>query len=167
MAIEKKTTYDIDGSDIITSVLQELLNECPALLDRKISFATLDTSSATAFFPSSGSAIISHKEDVTGHVTQVCAYPFVIVHRTAPKTEDQRLKAKEFLDTIGRWLEQQPITIGGVEYQLSDYPDLSQNGREIKYIRRTSPAAINAVYDDGTEDWTISISLNYENNFYN
>lgn len=162
---EKKYSIDIDGSDVMSRVLLDLLNGYPALGGRTVAFATLGETSGLAFFPSSGAAIMSDKEDVTGHITQICQYPFSIVFRAAPKSEEQRLKVKEFLDTVGKWLEQQPIVIGGETLQLSDYPDLSSDGREIQTIRRTSPAYLAAAYQDGIEDWTLAANLKYENNF--
>ena len=75
------------------------------------------------------------------------------------------LKIKEFLDGLGRWLEQQPITVGGTEYRLTAYPALSSGNRVIKSISRTNPGHLNAVYQDGIEDWLISATLRYENEF--
>ena len=95
----------------------------------------------------------------------MCLYPFNIVYRAAPKSEAQRLKIKEFLDTLGRWLEQQPVTVGGDTYQLTEYPALSSGNRVIKSISRTNPGHLNASYQDGIEDWLISATLRYENEF--
>jgi hypothetical protein len=162
---QQKYSIDVDGSDVMSKVLLDLLNGYPALGGRTITFSTLGDTSGLAFFPSSGAAILTDKDDVTGHVTQVCLYPFTIVFRAAPKSEGQRLKIKEFLDTIGKWTEQQPIVIDGETLQLTDYPDLSTEGREIKSIRRTNPAHLAATYQDGIEDWTLAANLKYENSF--
>ena len=162
---QKKYSIDVDGSDIMSRVLLDLLNSYPALGGRTVTFSTLGETSGLAFFPSSGAAILTDTEDVTGHVTQVCLYPFMLIFRAAPKTEDQRLKIKEFLDTIGKWLEQQPILIDDETIQLSSYPDLHTEGREIKTIRRTNPAHLGSAYQDGIEDWTLAATLRYENNF--
>lgn len=162
---QKKYSIDVDGSDVMSKILLDLLNGYPALGGRTVAFSTLGDTSGLAFFPSSGAAILSDTEDVTGHVTQICLYPFTIVFRAAPKSEIQRLKIKEFLDTVGKWMEQQPVTINGETICLTDYPDLSTEGREIKSIRRTNPAHLAATYQDGIEDWTLAASLRYENNF--
>lgn len=161
-----KATIDIDGSEAVSKVLLELLNTFPGLSEKqRILFSTLSESSGIGFFPTTGAALQSDKEDVTGHVTQVCLYPFSVVYRAAPKSEAQRMRIKEYLDTLGKWLEQQPVLLNGKEYQLEAYPALASGNRIIKTITRTSPAYINAAYQDGIEDWIIAARLSYENEF--
>lgn len=161
-----KATIDIDGSEAVSKVLLELLNTFPGLSEKqRILFSTLSESSGIGFFPTTGAALQSDKEDVTGHVTQVCLYPFSVVYRTAPKSEAQRMRIKEYLDTLGKWLEQQPVLLNGQEYRLEAYPALASGNRIIKTITRTSPAYINAAYQDGIEDWIIAARLSYENEF--
>lgn len=161
-----KATIDIDGSEAVSKVLLELLNTFPGLSEKqRILFSTLSESSGIGFFPTTGAALQSDKEDVTGHVTQVCLYPFSVVYRAAPKSEAQRMRIKEYLDTLGKWLEQQPVLLNGKEYRLEAYPALASGNRIIKTITRTSPAYINAAYQDGIEDWIIAARLSYENEF--
>lgn len=157
--------FDVDGSEIMSKVLMELLNTCPALCGRRIAFSTLGEDDGLAFFPSVGAAITSEKESITGHVNQVCAYPFDIVLRCAPKTEAARMRSKELLDAIGRWLERQPVTVNGEMHTMDAYPALTEGNRKIRAISRTSPSHLNAVYQNGIEDWLFSGSLRYENNF--
>lgn len=157
--------FDVDGSEIMSKVLMELLNTCPALCGRKIAFSTLGEDDGLAFFPSVGAAITSEKESITGHVNQVCAYPFDIVLRCAPKTEAARMRSKELLDAIGRWLERQPVTVNGEQYTMSAYPVLAEGTREIQTISRASPSHLNATYQNGVEDWLFSGSLKYKNSF--
>ena len=161
-----KTVIDVEGSDAVSTVLLTLLNQFPGLSARQsVTFATLAESSGIAFFPTTGAALQSNVEDVTGHVRQVCLYPFSVVYRAAPKTEQQRLRIKEFLDALGKWLERQPVTLNGEECQLDAYPALSSGNRIIKSISRNTPAYINAAYQDGVEDWTIALGLTYDNEF--
>lgn len=160
-----KISFDLDGSEAVSSVLLTLLNTFPGLGTRKVLFSTLTETSGIGFFPTSGAAILSDKEDITGHVKQVCLYPFTIVYRSAPRSEEQKLKVKEFLDTLGKWLERQPVTVNGTEYQISTYPTLSSGNRVIKSISRSNPAHLNAAYQDNVEDWVISATLRYENEF--
>lgn len=161
-----KAVIDIDGSEAVSTVLLSLLNAFPGLSDKqRILFATLSETSGIGFFPTSGAALQSNTEDVTGHVKQVCLYPFSVVYRAAPKSEAQRMRIKEYLDTLGKWLERQPVTINGTEYRLENYPALVSGNRIIKSISRSSPAYINAAYQDGIEDWIITARLNYENEF--
>ena len=157
--------FDVDGSEIVSKVLLELLNKCPALCGKKVAFSTLGEDEGLGFCPSVGAAITSETETITGDVHQVCAYPFDVVLRCAPKTEVARIRCKELLDAIGRWLERQPITVNGEMHTMDAYPALTEGNRKIRAISRTSPSHLNAVYQNGVEDWLFSGSLRYENNF--
>ena len=161
-----KALIDVDGTDAVSKVTLTLLNEFPGLnKGQQILFATVDETSGIGFYPTSGAAYLRDNESITGHVTQACLYPFSAVYRAAPKSEKQRMRIKEFLDTLGKWLEKQPVTIGDTTYQLDAYPALSSGNRVIKSISRSTPAFLNAAYQDGIEDWAISIRLIYENEF--
>lgn len=161
-----KTVIDVEGSEAVSSVLLALLNSFPGLSERQsVLFATLSESSGIGFFPTTGAALQSNVEDITGHVKQVCLYPFSVVYRAAPKTEAQRLRIKEFLDALGKWLERQPVTLNDTEYQLTEYPALSSGNRVIKTISRSSPAYLNSAYQDNVEDWLITLTLTYDNEF--
>lgn len=163
MALKK--AIDIEGSEAVSKVLLTLLNSFPGLDGKSILFSTLSDSSGIGFFPTSGAALLTNKEDITGHVKQVCLYPFNIIYRAAPETEAQKIRIKEFLDALGKWLEQQPVILGKKTVQLSVYPDLASGNRKIKSISRNNPAHLSAVYNDGIEDWIISATLRYENEF--
>jgi hypothetical protein len=156
---------DVEGSDIVSTALITLLNRFPGLGDRKIAFSTLSESSGIGFFPISGAMLLSNMESITGHVRQKCAYPFNIVYRAALKTEKQKIRVKEFLDTLGRWLEQQTVEFNDETYTLLAYPDL-EKGRKIKNIVRSTPAYLERAYQDSVEDWTIRLTLSYEADYY-
>ena len=161
-----KTAIDIDGSEAVTTALLELLNRFPGLRQgEKILFSTVPDDGGIGFFPTSGAVYLQNSEDITGHVRQVCQYPFSVVYRAGAKTESQRLRIKEFLDTIGKWLERQPVTVNQSVCQLTEYPALAPGNREIQSISRTNPAHLNEAYQDGMEDWVISGALNYKNEF--
>ena len=159
MPKEKQVRFDVDGSEIVSKVLLELLNKCPALCGKKVAFSTLGEDEGLGFFPSVGAAITSETETITGDVHQVCAYPFDVVLRCAPKTEAARIRCKELLDAIGRWLERQPIVVNGEMHTMDAYPALTEGNRKIRAISRTSPSHLNAVYQNGVEDWLFSGSL--------
>ena len=165
MPKEKQVRFDVDGSEIVSKVLLELLNKCPALCGKKVAFSTLGEDEGLGFFPSVGAAITSETETITGDVHQVCAYPFDVVLRCAPKTEAARIRCKELLDAIGRWLERQPIVVNGEMHTMDAYPALTEGNRKNRAISRTSPSHLNAVYQNGVEDWRFSGGLRYENNF--
>lgn len=126
--MEKKKFVDVDGADAVSKAVLALLNTFPGLNDgESVQFSTLSESGGIGFFPSAGSALLSNKEDITGRVHQVCLYPFDIIYRAAPKTEVQKLRIKDFLDALGKWLELQPVTLNGKSYKLLKYPDLLAN----------------------------------------
>ena len=157
---------DIDGSEAVTTALLDLLNRFPGLKHgEKILFSAVPEDGGIGFFPTSGAVYLQNSEDITGHVKQVCQYPFSVICRAGAKSEAQRLRIKEFLDTLGKWLERQPVTVNQTVCQLSEYPPLASGNREILSIGRTNAAHLNAAYQDGMEDWVISGALNYKNEF--
>lgn len=154
--------YDVDGEEAITNALIELLNEFPT--DRAIGFSNLDKNSGFAFYPIAGAAIYSEKEDVCGNVTQVCQYPFTVVYRNSPKLENHKIRIKELLDNIGKYLEGQKVSVGGELIALTEYPKLT-GGRKITSIRRDTPAYVDETDESGAQDWVIQMKLQYKNTF--
>lgn len=163
---KKPVKYDVDGYEEITSALGELLNQFPGLEEgEKIKFSTLEKESGIAFYPVTGAVIASEKKSVTGKVNQLCNYPFYIVYRTSVESPKIKMEVKEFLDSLGRWLEKQTIAIDGQNYKLDSYPKLTEE-RTIEEITRLTPGHLNETYEDNTQDWVISVSLKYRNIFY-
>lgn len=183
---------DVKGSDIVSRVLLDLLNTYPGLMryqdsgiitdngaalidsqagtaftsrvlrpDSRFQFSSLADKNGFGFFPLSGAVLVENRKSITGHVRQRCSYPFNIVYRAAPKSEEQKLAVKEWLDACGRWLELQPVTIYGQTVRLERYPDLDP-GRIITSIQRSSPGHLEAAWDDGVQDWVITMVLNYK-----
>lgn len=163
---ENQIIYDIDASEKISEVLINLVNSYPGLDTGKIEFAYLADTAGIGFFPSTGITLKSDERYITGFVHQVCAYPFEIMYRASPRTEEQKIKIREFLDGLGRWLEKQPVSINGTTYKLTEYPELEFGDRRIRDIFRTSPSHLMSAYPDGVQDWTITIEMDYENDFY-
>jgi hypothetical protein len=158
-------TVSADGSDNLTQTILDLLNQYPALeqtgLD--IEFQVLDTVKGIAMFPNPSIAIISEKESVTGHVKQKCAYAFTVVYRTRANAGN-KIKVKEWLDNLGRWVEKQKVRIADEEYQLHNYPVLSE-GKAFDKIERTSQGYLYGNTEDKAEDWAISIQATYFNEY--
>lgn len=155
---------DFEGSEAVSTVLLQLINEFPGKVEQ-ITFSTLGETTGIGFFPTSGAAILSDKTDICGHVTQICQYPFSVVYRCSPSTEQMRIKIKEFLDLLGKWLERQNVIVDGKTYKLEEYPALSAGNRIIQSISRTNVAHLAATYQDGIEDWEVSMTLKYKNEF--
>lgn len=159
--------YDIDGQEVISTAIMDLLNKYPAIdkyMDDYIAYATLDEKKGKAIFPTSGSAILSEEKDITGHTEQICEYPFIVIYRLSGLTESRREQVKEWLDNLGRWLEKQTIVIGTVEYKLEEYPALTR-GRKFDSIKRTSAAFLDSINEAKAENWAINISAIYKNEF--
>ena len=166
MANEKIIKYDIDGYDAVTSALRELLNQYPALSSKdEITFSTLGEDSGKAMFPISGAAVENTKTSVTGKVTEVCLYPFYVIYRASGLNENRKAKVKEWLDTLGKWLEQKKVLIDGKEYQLEEYPPLT-DGRKFLSVSRQTPAYLDTVNENQSENWAIYISARYQYEYH-
>lgn len=156
--------YDLDAFDEITEALRSFLNTYPDLQGDEISFATLGEESGIAMFPTNSAAIRKEVESITGHVTQECQYPFFILYRAGGLSENRKANVKEWLDKLGRWLEKQPVKINGNIEVITDYPKLTE-AREIKSIRRQSPAYLDSINENMSENWMISLNVTYSNEF--
>lgn len=162
---ENQIRYDVDGYEAVTNALLFLLNNYPGLYpDERVEFATLSEDGGVAIFPGNGAAIQNERVDITDHVTQTCAYPFAIVFRTGGLTASRRASLKEWLDTVGRWLEKQPVHVNGKYDIIAVYPPLT-GGREITNITRVSPSYLDNKNDDGVEDWVINMTVSYKNEY--
>lgn len=158
-------SFDVDGYEMITAALMALVNTFPGLDDgEKIEFATDPADEGVAIFPTTGSFIYDERESITGHVTQMCQYPFTVVYRKAGLNSKRRMGAKEWLDTFGRWIELQPVTIEGTTYKLEDWPELTEN-REIREVTRQAPAYLVNVNEDKSENWIMDVVVRYRNEF--
>lgn len=162
---KKEVKYDIDGFDVVTTALRDLINQYPGLsTSDEITFSALGEDSGKAMFPISGATIETEKADITGHVVQICLYPFYIIYRAGGLSENRKATVKEWLDNLGRWLEKQTITINKQEYKLSNYPKLTGD-RKFLSINRQTPGYLDSVNDNNSENWAIYISARYQNEF--
>lgn len=147
--------YDVlsaDGTDNLTQTIMDLLNSYPELAgvsDGHIAFSVLELTKGIGMFPSSSVAVLNETEDVTGHVEQLCAYGFTVVFRTRSAAKE---RVKEWLDNLGRWLEQ------------TTYPVLDGD-KVFKQIKRTTQSYRYATTEDKAEDWAISLQATYTNEF--
>lgn len=160
----KQQKFDIDGEETLSRTLVDLLNTFPGMNGRKVCFSTLGNDAGIGFFPLSGAVVTREEKDITGTVYQTCQYPFFIIYRSSPQNESAKILIKEFLDTIGKWVERQTVSIDGKQILLEHYPDLEGN-RKIKSVARTTPAYLDNANDDGIEDWSVSVTCTYTNQF--
>lgn len=160
---EKKIVYDIDGFDVITNAIINLLNQYPDL-EGRITFSSLPEDEGITIYPMGGAIIDSEIKDINGWIEQKCIYPFMIIYRESGLSQKNRIAIKEWLDSIGKWLEQQPTTIDSEDCTLSEYPPLT-DGRKIESISRTSPSYLYDTSQNKVEEWSIAISVIYSNKF--
>ena len=157
--------FDVDGYDLVTSAIMALVDTFPGLEEgESFGFATEPADEGVAIFPTTGSFIYDERESITGHVTQMCQYPFTVVYRASGLNSKRRASAKEWLDTFGRWIERQTITINGTTYVLQEWPELTDN-REIREITRQAPAYLTSVNEDKSENWIMDVVVRYRNEF--
>ena len=162
MPEQKTVKYDIDGYEAVTVALRELINQYPALSEGdEIAFSMLGEDSGKAMFPVSGAVIETERRSVTGKVTEVCLYPFYVIYRAAGLSENNKARIKEWLDSLGKWLEQKKVPINGTEYLLDEYPPLT-DGRKFLSISRQTPAYLDTVNENQSENWAIYISARYQ-----
>lgn len=156
---------DVEGYELVTEALMNLVNQFPGLEEGEtFGFATEPADEGEAIFPTTGSFIYDERESITGHVTQMCQYPFTVVYRASGLNSARRMTAKEWLDTFGRWIEKQPITIGTETYVLQEWPDLTKE-REIREISRQAPAFLTGVDENKCENWIMDVVIRYRNEF--
>lgn len=162
MENEKIVKYDIDGYETVTTALKELLNQYPALdKGEEITFSVLEETSGIGMFPVSGAVVETQKKTITGKVTEVCLYPFYVIYRAIGLDEKRKARVKEWLDTLGKWLEQKTVVIDGEDYKLSELPPLT-DGRKFLSIDRQTPAYLDNTNEDKAEDWAVYISARYQ-----
>lgn len=162
----QQVRYDVDGQEVISTALMDLLNDYPNLDSGDyFRYATLEGTKGKAIFPTSGSAIKEEFTSITGLVKQTCEYPFIVVYRASGLSESRKEKVKEWLDNLGRWLEKQEIIVDGERVKLDSYPVLTR-GREFKSIARTTTAYLDSINNDKAENWAINITAVYRYEFY-
>ena len=85
---EKKYSVDIEGSDLMSRVLLQLLNTFPGITDgNSIKFSTLNKDKGIGFYPTSGAALLDKEEwlDLLGKWLELA--PVVINEETYQLTE--------------------------------------------------------------------------------
>lgn len=165
MSDRKEVKFDVDGYEAVTSALKELLNQFPLLDGNKITFSSLKENNGISFFPISGAVVETQKKTITGKIYEVCQYPFFIVYRASGLSESRKAKIKEWLDSLGRWLEQKEIEHENKSYILNEFPSLTE-GRTFISINRNSSAYLDNTSEDKTEDWVINISAKYKYEYH-
>ena len=162
---KQQVKYDMGGFDELTQAIRALVNTYPGLAEgEQIAFATLRDSGGMALFPGDGAVIEQEHDSITGRVRQVCRYPFVVLYRGGGLSENSRVSAKGRLDTLGRWLGRQPVTICGQTYRLEEYPALPA-GRRFLSFSIQAPGYLHERDEHQIETWAVALTARYENIF--
>ena len=156
---------DAGGYDVLTAAIKSLLNQFPGLYpDEEVMFEELGEESGIAFSNDTGALVYAETEDILGSVYQTCQYPFYVVYRASGSAKErQKMSIQEFLDTLGKWVCQEPVAIGKDTYKLDSYPELSGGRKIMKVIRDNSYGT--DPQENGVQDWLLPITVSYTNEF--
>lgn len=162
--MEKPIGTDADGFTILQTAVKSVLNQYPDLLEGEvIRYGELDEKSGIAFFDDTGALVYNEHEDVCGVMHQVCQYQFLIVYRTSSGKERNKITIQEFLNSLGKWLCREPVTINGRTAFLEQFPELT-GGRIIKRITRENPYPTEPT-KEGIQDWVLPMAVRYKYDF--
>lgn len=141
-----KALVSVDEQTFVSRTLFNWLNRFPDKPVGKINFEYLQDRDGMAI--STIQSAYKVRQYITGDYQ--AQYPFKVVYRTRPSTNDERLQAEEMLNQIGEW--------AAANY---DSLDLGANKRVVS-ISRDTAAALFARYEGGMEDYQILMNLTYE-----
>lgn len=158
----KPIGIDSSGYELLTEAVRDLLNQCPGI-EEEIKFEELEKESGIAFSADNGSLIMTERISITDHVKRTCQYPFYIIFRSKGDLEKQKIKAQNILDIIGKWICKETVLVDGVEYQLKQYPPLTEE-RTITKISRMNSYGIEPT-EDKVQDWLLPCVVEYKHEF--
>lgn len=164
MAEVKVLGFDNDAYDVMSKAILALFAEYGEVIGEEIYFEELGKDSGYAFQGAGGAEVITRKTSVTGKITDSCQYPIVFIRRTASVKEKQKLQVDTFLDTLGKWVCMEEVTINGKSYRLKEYPKLT-NGRTITEVRRYNSSSQEA-NANGVQDWGLPLYIYYTHEYY-
>ena len=140
--IRRELVSASQNSDIERAVLA-WLNSCP-LKPHKVEYSYLGKVSGICI-GTIQSAFKTRKYIYGGYMAQ---YQFELRYRLIAANADERISADELLNSIGEWMENNiPTPPDGINWWKPN---------------RTTGAAPDMAYDNGAEDHTIQITINYE-----
>lgn len=143
---ETKYFLPWEETEAVQRNLLEWLNSYPGL-PAKISYENLPADAAGLCVATIQSAHKLKQYIVGGYLAQ---YQFNLIYRLQPSTDDDQLLAVELLNRIGAWAE-----------QTEPKPVISDAAVVLSISRETN-AALQAVYEDGTKDYQISMNMKWE-----
>lgn len=146
-----------EEQDAIGQAVFLLVNECPATpAGIKVRYGDIADNTIGIF--AQQSAVVT-KRYINGIFT--AQFPFVVLYRSKPTTDSDRIAREEVLTNIAKWLSGRKITINGSDYILKEYPQLSE-GRKITGIEQLKTVALAGKLQDGSVDYTVDLRLDYK-----
>ena len=165
MANEQNYPQDVEGYEDVTTALMNTVNSYPGLVGKeRFQFTMLEPEEGLSIIASSGSFILEDHESITGHVWQMCLYPFMVVYRVSGLNQKRKIQVKEWMDTFARWLSRQPVNINNTTVILEEWPKLTE-GRVIRNISRQTPAYLGGINEDKSKTWVMNMQIQYRNEF--
>lgn len=162
---EREYPLDVEGFEFVTKALMDTLNSYPGLYEgEEFRFSTTNLNDGLVVAATSGAVITEEYESITGHVYQMCAYPFMIILRTVGLSTTRKVETKEWMDTLAEWITRKAVAIHGVVHKMERWPILSGD-REIRQITRNTPAYLAEITEDKTECWVMNLTINYRQEF--
>ena len=147
MANDKiKSLVSADEEEAVGRALLIWLNKYPDKPVNRINFEFLATDTPGVMLSTIQAAFKTRQYIVGGYEAQ---YQFKLVYHTFPDDNDSRLAADEILNKMGAWAERNAGTL-----------DISP--ATVRSLVRTSNASLVAVYEDGSRDHQILMTLTYE-----
>lgn len=141
-----KSLLPWDETETVQRKLRDWLNTYPDL-PTSISFENLPADDVGLCVSTIQSAHKLKQYIVGGYLAQ---YQFNLIYRLQPSTDDEQLAAVELLNQIGAWAE-----------QTEPKPVISDAATVLSVSQETN-AALQAVYEDGTKDYQISMNMKWE-----
>lgn len=164
MANATPIDFDNDAYDVMSKAILALFAKFGELIGEEILFEELNENSGYAFQGAGGAEVITRDKFITGKIKDSCQYPIVFIRRTASVKEKQKLQVDTFLDTLGKWVCMEEVTINGKSYRLKEYPKLT-NGRTITEVRRNNSVSKDP-NPNGVQDWGLPLYIYYTHEYY-
>lgn len=143
---EKRNHVTGAEQDQVSRALMLWLNQCPYKPVKRIEFE---------YVPQDGNGMgimtITAAYKTTEYISGAyeAQYQFALLYRSQPATSGERLESLGSVTAVAEWAESASL------------PDIGERRKAIR-IERNSPAVMLARYDDGSEDYQILMTLDYE-----
>ena len=143
MADKTKVLVPADERSQVARAVCAWINTCPHKPVKKIGYEYIGE---TGVMVSTQANAYKTRQYIDG--SYQAQYPFYVIYRAVPTSDDGRLKMDECLEKIAAWCE-------------TSLPSLNGNMTAQTVVCNTSSAMV-ARYDDNSEDHQISLTLTYE-----